>query len=575
MLLSDLIMFPRNLLIKFFAYEPRIASLLQGREEINGPELASQILAELGISPAVRQAEKANVPLTGAVLVVVNYPLSVLEVLVLVEVLRELRPDIKLVPRETMSGLAALSDLLVPTRVDMKVSAQASGESVSGEGSAQSHLQAGGALVVYPARGISRIEPLGSKDAGWQPYFLKLASATGAAILPVCVENKNLIWWYGIAGLLRPLSVFAQGKGAPRPRKIVVRIGELLAPEVHQSLKLPLKVKAKLFRKHLYRLRSNKSALIKGVSPVAGAELRRDLIAELQRCTLLGETKDRKEIYLYHYTAGSALMREIGRLREHAFRLVGEGTDTACDIDEFDPHYLHILLWDRDDAELVGAYRLKPTAQALSSQGASQSTKQGAPLYTQTLFRYRANAASILASGLELGRSFVQPKYWGTRSLDYLWVGIAAFLRRHPQYRYLLGAVSISDSFSKPAQTLMVCYYRKYFGTADSIIDCQQPFIIPHSSQQEVEALFDGLSAKQAFVLLKQRLSEMGYAVPTLYKQYSALCEPGGTCFHGFNIDPDFNNCVDGLVVVDIEALTSAKRKRYGLINHRVSLSQD
>lgn len=293
---------------------------------------------------------------------------------------------------------------------------------------------------------------------------------------------------------------------------------------------------------------------------IAEPEARDSVENDLQACELLGETLDNKAIYLYKPKAEegyTCLLREIGRLREESFRLVGEGTGLDSDVDAYDLYYMHIILWDRSDREIVGAYRLCRTNIIFDASPR--------PIYTASLFQYLPEAKTILTAGLELGRSFVQEKYWGSRSLDYLWSGIAAFLRRHPEYRYLLGAVSISNDLSLHAKELLVGYYRRYYGADHARVQCKHPFQISSKAQAHVADLFEGLDARQAFVVLKKQLRYLGYVVPVLYKQYTELTEPGGSQFLGFNIDPDFNDCIDGLVVVDIEKITQHKRKRYGL----------
>jgi predicted GNAT family N-acyltransferase len=253
------------------------------------------------------------------------------------------------------------------------------------------------------------------------------------------------------------------------------------------------------------------------------------------------------------------LIREIGRLREEAFRLIGEGTGSERDIDDYDQHYMHIVLWDKDDLEVVGAYRLC-------------ATHNEPHLYTATLFNYNNDTKHIIQSGLELGRSFIQPRYWGSRSLEYLWYGIAAFLRRNPQYRYLLGAVSISNTFSRPAKDLIIGYYQRYYADNEGLtLSSKRPYTIDNCAQQKMSQLFQDKSAKEAFTALKAQLRHLGYSVPSLYKQYADLTTQGGTRFLGFNIDPDFNDCVDGLVVVDIREMSAQKRKRYGLMEHMPS----
>jgi len=312
-------------------------------------------------------------------------------------------------------------------------------------------------------------------------------------------------------------------------------------------------------------IETESSSCLGMITPIASPEDRVRLKNEIDGCEILGETQDHKKILLFHCPPDSVLMNEIGRLREQSFRLIGEGTGYSRDIDQYDRYYMHIVLWDEKDQQVVGAYRLCGTCEenlAHCSGG----------LYTESLFEYLPKAHKFLSSGLELGRSFVQEKYWGTRSLEYLWYGISAFLRRHPQYRYLFGAVSISNTLSPSAQDLIVGYYHRYYGSKDRYVDCKKTYSISAASQDHIDELFEGQSTKQAFITLKKQLHYLGFAVPVFYKQYAELSKPGGTQFLGFNIDPDFNHCVDGLVVVDIDQMSDLKRKRYGLIEHRMNV---
>jgi hypothetical protein len=161
--------------------------------------------------------------------------------------------------------------------------------------------------------------------------------------------------------------------------------------------------------------------------------------------------------------------------------------------------------------------------------------------------------------GLELGRSFVQPKYWGKRSLDYLWFGLGAFLKRHPNFRYLFGAVSLSDHYPKAAKDLLVQFYTLYFGCFNKIAQSKIPYLLPIDYQHN----FTGENYKADFIQLKHQLANMGMVVPTLYKQYTETYQEGGVHFLDFNIDPEFNHCIDGLVLADLNTLKPKKRARY------------
>lgn len=168
-----------------------------------------------------------------------------------------------------------------------------------------------------------------------------------------------------------------------------------------------------------------------------------------------------------------------------------------------------------------------------------------------------------LAAGLELGRSFVQPRYWGKRSLEYLWYGIGAYLKRNPDIRYLFGGVSLSNSFPQAARDHMVYFYSLYFSDTTCAAVSKQPYQLPQTVLSELQQHFSGHDYQEGFIQLKHLLANMGVSVPTLYKQYSELCEPGGVKFLAFGTDPGFANCVDGLVLVDISMLKASIKARY------------
>ena len=279
---------------------------------------------------------------------------------------------------------------------------------------------------------------------------------------------------------------------------------------------------------------------------------------ELYESDLLGETRDGKQIYLFDHQRNSTVMREIGRLREMTFRYVGEGTGMRRDLDQYDTYYRHLVLWDDSDAQIAGAYRIGEVANILHARGI-------AGLYTSSLFTFTEKllGANVLPHTLELGRSFVQPHYWGMRSLDYLWVGIGAYVKRHPGMRYLLGPVSISDAYPTDAKNLLVHFYRHYFGDESVLALARNRFVIDEQDSTAHLGVFIGDDYEQDFRTLKASLAKCGLSVPTLYKQYTETYESGGVKFLDFNVDAKFANCVDGLVLADLDQLKPAKRERY------------
>ncbi|NLT50445.1 MAG: GNAT family N-acetyltransferase, partial [Ignavibacteria bacterium] len=278
---------------------------------------------------------------------------------------------------------------------------------------------------------------------------------------------------------------------------------------------------------------------------------------ELLESKLLGETKDGKKIILTDFNKSPNVMNEIARLREVTFRSIGEGTGKKMDFDEFDKYYSHLVVWDENELEIVGSYRIgfgKNIYEEIGLKG----------FYTSTLFNYSENfVAKIITNSIELGRSFVQKKYWNSNALDYLWQGIGALIASNPDIKYLFGAVSISNSYSAPAKNRLVYYYNKWFGSVNNLAHSKNRFVIPKNEIEGLQTEFNGENFKSDFRILKKMLKQFGFSVPVLYKHYSELCEQDGVKFLDFGVDADFENCIDGLLVVDLEKIKAEKKERY------------
>lgn len=184
-------------------------------------------------------------------------------------------------------------------------------------------------------------------------------------------------------------------------------------------------------------------------------------------------------------------------------------------------------------------------------------------LYSASLFDYGPAARSFLGEAVELGRSFVQPRYWGSRSLDYLWQGIGAYLRERPQLRYLMGPVSLSARLPEAARDWIVETHRHFFGDREHWARARTPYRAQPDRVASITSALLGLDLRQGLARLRQELDSLGCSLPVLYRQYVELCEPEGVRFLDFGLDPDFGHCVDGLIRVDLGCLKPAKRARY------------
>ena len=342
-----------------------------------------------------------------------------------------------------------------------------------------------------------------------------------------------------------------------RGASITFNIGQSIPFQQISELSLPRQEKSTLIRRHLYRLPTAKPLLFITPETLSAPQNPHAVQQALQQSELLGNTTDGKKIYLYDYQENSLVMLEIGRLREISFRAVGEGTGKAYDLDHYDQHYRHLVLWDNDALEIAGAYRLADTHQLHAA-----ATKM--EIYSQALFQYNQQSMpAYFAQGIELGRSFVSPQYWGKRSLDYLWQGIGAYLKHYPNARYLFGPVSLSDDYPAQAKALIVTFYQHYFPDTAQLAIARTPYHIPDDLIANISAAFVKNDYATDFKTLRAQLSHMDVSIPTLYKQYADLCETGGVRFIDFNIDAEFSNCIDGLVLVDLQQLKPKKRARY------------
>jgi len=519
---------------------------------LQGIEFVEQVLDELDFDTRYKPKQIEHIPSEGKLVIVANHPIGSLDALALIKVLFGVRQDLKVVANRMLMSVTPMHSLLLP--VD-----NLSGTSKKQElSNIHQHLKDEGAILIFPAGEVSRLGPTGIKDCKWNSGFLRIAKKANCPILPIYIKAKNSPLFYGTSMIYKPLAslLLVKEMFKQRQKSLEFEIGASIPPESYLIENLKDKEVVNLIRKQLYALTSKKTLPLKTQTPIATSECRKELKKAIEKCQLLGTTQDGMQIYLYQYQGSSAIFRELGRLREISFRTVGEGSGKRRDIDKYDMDYQHLVLWDPSQLELVGAYRLACAQEIIDKHG-----RKG--LYTDSLFSYSDEMTPYFKAGIELGRSFVQPKYWGRKSLDYLWYGIGAFVKNYPQYRYLYGAVSVSNALPDQAKAMLVHYYQHYYGTKHTIATPNNEFKATEQQIKQCQSIFTGDDIKEDFVELKHVLANMGAQVPTLFKQYTELCEPGGVQFLSFSVDPEFNNCIDGLVLVDLEKVKAGKAKRY------------
>lgn len=539
--------------LRKITHEHEVNRFLDLHQDLRGFDFIDQVLDYFNFSYSVSHRDRINIPATGRVVIVANHPLGALDGLSLLKLVGEVRRDVKIVANDMLMNFAALESLFLPVDNLSKSTRKSSVARIVDS------LNNDEAVIVFPAGEVSRIRPSGVRDGKWNSGFLNFAKKTNAPILPIFIGARNSSLFYSASMVYKPLSgmMLAHEMFNKNSKNITMRVGETIPYQQIEQLPLVNAEKAKLLRRHLYRIAKGKKSLFKTEQTIAHPIERRFIKRELQNAELLGETADNKKIYLFDYRPDSAVMHEIGRLRELTFRQVGEGTGKRRDLDRYDRDYRHLILWDEQELEIAGAYRLGDVKR-IQAQDCSRG------IYSEELFAYdKEKMQPFFEQGIELGRSFVSPKYWGRRSLDYLWYGIGAYLQRYPEVRYLFGPVSLSNSYPDFAKALIVSYYQHYFADEQQLACARVPYVVEGELKQQVFQTLTGEDAEEDFAALREQLAHMNVTVPTLYKQYADVCEKGGVRFIDFNIDADFGHCIDGLVMVDLQQLKASKRKRY------------
>jgi putative hemolysin len=508
---------------------------------LQGQLLIAQALEYLNIRYSVDHIEKTYIPEKGRCLIIANHPAGVVDALALLHFVSSIRPDVKIVANEALSALGMLDDMIIPVDVFGKSSSATSIKLIN------EALQAEQCVIMFPAGEVSRIRPTGIKDTPWRTGFYKIAEKNKCSIVPVKITARNSALFYGLSMIYKPLGTLLLPREITQSRnsRFDLRIGK---PQSIDSKQLE-KPSLKAIRQSLYAIGTRKSALAKGLEPLIPAIDRICLKTEIKKLSLLGETPDGKQIYAGKIPSSSLLLQELGRLRELSFRAVGEGSGKRIDIDKFDTWYDHIILWDNELLAIIGAYRVADGHDVYAQHGLEG-------FYTASLFQYSCSTVARLVEGMELGRSFVVPDFWNSRSLDNLWIGIGAYLKNKPHVRYLYGPVSISAELPIVAREKIVAYYQEFYGCRLNKAKAHRPFqFLSNKSTLSCSEL--------AMQNLKAELKELDVKIPTLYKQYTELCEKGGVSYLAFGIDPAFSNAVDGLIELDIEMMKPAKRKRY------------
>lgn len=518
----------------------------------SGIEFIEELFDYIDFSFTTTHKDKQKIPSEGRLIVVANHPLGGLDALSLICSINEVRQDIKILANEMLTNIEQLNELIIPVDVFSKNLKKSSLVAI------HNAMVEEKVLIIFPAGEVSRLRSGKVMDGDWSKSTISIAKKYGAPILPVFIKAQNSYFFYIISKVNKKLST------ALLPREIFKKAGERISikigdiiPSVAISNYMKDKLLIKLLKKHVYRLAKDKKGVFMTEKNVIHPQSQKSIKIELNMSKLLLNIDDKTRLYITKYQISKSVINEISRLRELTYRKVGEGTGNKTDKDNYDKICDHLILWNNDNIEIIGSYRLGDLSEIIANHGYES-------IYNHQLYEFSQEFEKVLVNTLELGRSFIQQKYWRTNALDYLWQGIGSYVTERPHIKYMFGAVSLSDTYSELAKNLIIFYYQKWYSeTENSYLKAKNPYEIPKLSYRTVLTTFNGADYKEDFINLKKSLSKLGYTVPVLLRKYTELCEYGGVKFLGFGIDKSFNNSIDCVVLLDLESIKPEFKERY------------
>ena len=521
----------------------------------NGIEFIDSVLDSLGINYEIDESDLERIPKTGPFITVSNQPFGGIDGLLLLKIILKRRPDFKLLADYLLHNIEPLNNFSIPINEQKGIVNKFNFTTLK---IALNHLEEGSALGIFPAAEISKVHSLNNiSDKKWKNSLIKFIKNANVPIVPVYFQGKNS-WIFHLLSSINPAlqSVRLSKEFFNKKRKTLnIRIGKPISLKEQNEFK-EIEMFSRFLRAKTYAL-GTPLTVKKFFRPkyIARSKKVEQIIPPVPLNKILPEIKMLKKDYFlfdsneYSVLCGPSIetpniLTEIGRLREVTFREIGEGTNRSIDIDEFDLYFSQLIIWDNDNNKIAGAYRVGRGDEIMQQFGIKG-------FYIQSLFNIQKEFHPILEESLELGRSFVIKEYQRKPlSLFLLWKGILFFLLKNRQYRYLLGPASISNNFTKFSQSLIVDFFKANYFDNDlaKYIIPRKRFKVKQNPNFDNEVFIKNTSSDVKKLDKFIQDIEPEYSTPVLFKKYIQL----NAKLLGFNVDPKFNNCVDGLMLLDI-----------------------
>ncbi|MDY3501761.1 lysophospholipid acyltransferase family protein [Riemerella anatipestifer] len=554
----------------------QVNALYDKIKHTEGKDFFKAFVKERNLKYIVFEEDLQKIPKTGPFILVANHPLGAIDGILMCKILTEIRPDFKIMGNFLLEKIEPMKPFVIP--VNPFEGRKEIRSSLQGMKATLKHLEEGGCVGIFPAGEVSNKNNSFAQimDKEWEKPALKLMKKAKVPIVPMYFHAKNSKLFYAMSKIhpdLQTLMLPSEMMNK-REKPIRVRIGKPVSVKTIEDcdsveeMEHLLQKKICLMKIYYDKRQSladlmklpnlnlkipNKSENI--VQNIIDETPQEDLIKEIE--TLKSEGKmlfdsGNYEVFFSSYQEIPSIMREIGRQRELTFRAVGEGSNLPFDLDEYDKHYHHLFLWDKEAQKLAGAYRMALGKEVMKKHGIKG-------FYTSSLFEFDQELQPFFRKVIEMGRAYISMEYQQKPfPLFLLWKGIVHVCLRNPDHKFLMGGVSISNKFSEFSKSLMIDFMRSHY--YDSAV---AQYIHPRNEfkiklkERDKNLFFDGIDSDLGKLdkLIDDLEPEM--RLPVLIKKYIKQ----NAKVISFNVDPNFNDAIDGLMYIRISDLPESTIK--------------
>lgn len=519
------------------------------------------ILDELGVSVDVDSKSVSNIPATGPTIIICNHPTGIVDGIVMLHTVTKVRQDVKVLGNFLLERAEPIRPYLIP----VNPFEERKGGNLAGLKLGLKHVTEGGCLLLCPAGEVSTWQKGWSHiaDKRWDSAAIKFIRKSGATVVPAWIEAKNSLL-FRLLGKIHPrlrTLMLCREVLNKRGTTFPITIGSALSATRLKDI-TDLDTYHNYLRATVDYLRDCREKPVRSYADIAQQQGdMNDIVPPVPREALRQEIEglapeyklfDHGENYAIYLAPSAAIpnmMQEIGRQREITFRAIGEGSMKSIDIDQYDSYYRQLFIWDKEAGALVGAYRMGFGGEIIDKYGLDG-------FYTHSLFRYDEDMSDMLRQSIELGRSFIVSDYQRKpTSLLMLWRGIFHTLFSQLDYRYMIGPVTISGEFQRSSKTIILTHLSQHHFDPE-----MAAHVHPRTGAEGIDAPIDPalIEKMDNIALIDKIVSDIEKderCIPVLIKKYLQL---GGRII-GYNVDHDFCDALDALMVFDIEQANEQK----------------